>query len=424
MSPLTANAAQANHDEVGCANQVAGTRMDRPQIAILGGGIGGLAAAAFLHRAGLPSTVYEQASEMRAVGAGLVVAPNAARLLRRLGVLDDFAQRAVQLEVGWEFRRWRDGTVLSAEDLSSACERLYGEQTYTAHRADVLDAIGSAVATGTVRLSSRCVDLTIEDGHPRLQFADGETAEPDVLIGADGIHSVVRNTIADPAPATYSGISAFRGLVPAERAPAFARRNAQTLWIGPGHHLVHYPVSAGRLVNLVAFAPAGDYSVESWTATATVQEFLAEFAGWDDRLVDLIRAAGTPGRWALLDRAPLQRWSAGNVTLLGDAAHPMFPFFAQGAAQAIEDAAVLARCLADDPDDPARALRRYESIRIPRTTRLQEVSHARSHINHLPDGPEQEARDSSFANADPLVANAWIYDYDPDKAMYATVGAR
>jgi len=361
---------------------------------------------------------------MGEVGAGLVVAPNAARLLRRLGVLDDFAQRAVQLEVGWEFRRWRDGAVLSAEDLGSACERLYGEQTYTAHRADLLDAIGSAVPTGAVRLGSRCVDLTIDDGRPRLQFADGGTAEPDILIGADGVHSVVRNVVADPAPATYSGICAFRALVPAQRAPAFARRNAQTLWIGPGHHLVHYPVSAGGFVNLVAFAPAGDYSVESWTATGTVQEFLAEFVGWDDRLVDLIRAAGTPGRWALLDRAPLQQWSAGNLTLLGDAAHPMFPFFAQGAAQAIEDAAVLARCLADDLDAPARALRRYESLRIPRTTRLQQLSHARSHINHLPDGPEQQARDSSFADADPLVANAWIYDYDVDQAMNLAVGAR
>jgi len=395
-----------------------------PRIAILGGGIGGLATAAFLHRAGLSSTVYEQASEMREVGAGVVVAPNAARLLRRLGVLDDFEQRAVQLDVGWEFRRWRDGTVLSAEDLASACERLYGEQTYTAHRADLLDVIGSAVPAGTVRLGSRCVGVTIDDGRPRARFADGATAEPDILIGADGVHSVARNAVADPAPPTYSGICAFRGLVPAEGAPSLARRNAQTLWIGPGHHLVHYPVSDGRFVNLVAFAPAGDYSVESWTATATVQEFLAEFAGWDDRLLDLIRAAGTPGRWALLDRAPLQRWSAGNVTLLGDAAHPMFPFFAQGAAQAIEDAAVLARCIADDPDEPARALRRYESLRIPRTSRLQEVSHARSLINHLPDGPEQEARDSSFADADPLVANAWIYDYDPEKALSATVGVR
>jgi salicylate hydroxylase len=144
-----------------------------------------------------------------------------------------------------------------------------------------------------------------------------------------------------------------------------------------------------------------------------VEEFLAEFAGWDQRLNDLIARAGTPGRWALLDREPLTRWSRGPITLLGDAAHPMFPFFAQGAAQAIEDAAVLARCLTADIGAPSRALRRYESLRIGRTTRLQQISHARAHINHLPDGAEQEARDRSLADGDPLTANAWIYAYDP-----------
>jgi len=385
-----------------------------PRIAIVGAGIGGLAAAAFLGRAGLRCTVYEQAAELQEVGAGIVVAPNAARLLRRLGVMDAFQRHAVRLDVGWEFRRWRDGTVLSAEDLGVACERLYGEHTYTAHRADLLSVIRRAVPAGTVRLGKRCTSISAGGTRPSLRFADGDVAEADVLIGADGIHSVTRDELVSPSPAAYSGVCAFRALVPARHAPAFARRPAQTLWIGPGHHLVHYPVSSGRLVNLVAFAPAGDYRVESWTATATVAEFLAEFRGWDDRLAGLIRAAGTPGRWALLDRAPLRWWSRGHVTLLGDAAHPMFPFFAQGAAQAIEDAAVLARCLAQDSADPAAALRRYEALRIPRTTRLQQVSHTRAHVNHLPDGPEQKARDDALASADPLVANGWIYGYDPD----------
>ena len=395
-------------------------------IAIIGGGIGGLAAAAFLHRAGLPATVYEQASQLGEVGAGVVVAPNAARLLRALGVLDAFAERAVPLETGWEFRRWQDGSVLSAEDLATKCERMYGERTYTAHRADLLDAVRRAVPAASVRLGKRCValDTALDNGAPRhtphntlrhtLRFADGETAEADVVIGADGIHSMVRAALTEPVPPAYSGLCAFRALVPAADAPAFARRPAQVLWVGPGHHLVHYPVSAGKFVNLVAFAPAGNYTTESWTATATVNELLAEFAGWDERLVALIGAAGTPGRWALLDRAPLAGWSRGTVTLLGDAAHPMFPFFAQGAAQAIEDAAVLARCLAADPDDPAAALRRYQSLRIPRTTRLQEVSHARAHVNHLPDGPEQLARDAAFSGVDPLAASGWIYAYDAD----------
>jgi len=416
-------AQRARRAEWSVGKDVAGSAGGDPKIAIVGGGIGGLAAAAFLGQAGFSPVVYEQAPALKEIGAGLVVAPNAARLIRRLGVMDVFTQRAVRLEVGWEFRRWTDGTVLSAEDLAVACAQLYGEHTYTAHRADLLDVIKLAVPDAAVRLGKRCTGVEIHEAGPVLRFDDGESAEPDIVIGADGMHSVTRGAVTEPSPATYSGICAFRALVPSDSAPSFARRNAQTLWIGPGHHLVHYPVSAGRFVNLVAFAPAGDYSVESWTATATVEEFLAEFEGWDHRLVDLIRAAETPGRWALLDRAPLRQWSKGPVTLLGAAAHPMFPFFAQGAAQAIEDAALLARCLAENNAEPARALRRYEGLRIPRTARIQEVSHSRAYLNHLPDGPEQQARDERFTGADPLKANAWIYGYDPDAALAAAAAA-
>lgn len=288
------------------------------RVAIVGGGLGGLATAAFLHQAGVQAVVYEQARELREVGAGIMVPPNAARMLRRLGVLDTFSERAVQLDIGWEFRRWRDGTVLSAQDLTAKSARLYGEHTYTVHRADLLEAVKSAV-----------------------------------------------------------------------------------------------PVSGGELVNVVAIAPAGDYATESWKATATVEEFLAEFDGWDGRLTSLIKVARTPGRWALLIRQPLPRWTWGPVTLLGDAAHPMLPFLGQGAAQAFEDAAMLATCLANGKVDPAGALRRYESARIDRASRVQQGSHARADFNHLPDGPEQRDRDTALRAADPLAANAWIYAHDP-----------
>jgi salicylate hydroxylase len=151
-----------------------------------------------------------------------------------------------------------------------------------------------------------------------------------------------------------------------------------------------------------------------------VAEFLAEFAGWDSRVTELIRAAQTPGRWALLDRAPLTHWSTRRATLLGDAAHPMFPFYAQGAAQAIEDAACLAVCLAAQWDDPEQALKRYESVRIERTTRIQQLSHGRAASNHLPDGPRQRARDIDLTHADPLICNGWIYSYDAEAAAAAT----
>ncbi|CAM5741249.1 Monooxygenase OS=Streptomyces alboniger OX=132473 GN=CP975_04765 PE=4 SV=1 [Streptomyces alboniger] len=391
------------------------TQAPGPRIAIIGGGIGGLAAAAFLRRAGLTATVYEQAPALGEVGAGLVVAPNAVRLLRRLGVVERLLRRAVPLDWGWEFRRWADGSVLSVEKLSGVCERLYGEGTYVVHRADLLDTVKSAVPGDWIRLGTRCTSIDESPQGVRLSFADGSRVEADVVIGADGVHSVVRGTVAEPAPPEYSGICAFRTIVPADAAPDFALRPAQTLWLGPGRHFVHYPINGGREVNVVAFAPAGNYTDESWSATATIEDFQAEFAGWDPRVTDLIAAGGVPGRWAMLDRAPLRHWSRGRATLLGDAAHPMFPFFAQGAAQSIEDAAVLARCLAQSVDDPEQALKSYEAVRIERTTRLQQISHARRDINHLPDGPEQQARDTALAGSDPLVANGWIYGYDAEE---------
>jgi len=385
-----------------------------PRIAIVGGGIGGVAAAAFLRRAGLTATVYEQASALTEVGAGLVMAPNAVRLLRLLGVMDRFLRSAVVLDRGWEFRRWENGRVLSVEQLSGVCERLYGEHTYVIHRADLLDTVKAAVPGEWIRLNKRCTAVDAGADVVLLHFADGSRAEAEVVIGADGIHSVIRDAVTEPTPPQFSGVCAFRTTVPARAAPAFALRRAQTLWLGPGRHFVHYPISGGRAVNVVAFAPAGTYQDESWSATATVERFRAEFAGWDPRVTDLITAGAAPGRWALLDRAPLRHWSLGKVTLLGDAAHPMFPFFAQGAAQAIEDAAVLARCLRASTDDPDQALKRYEAARTDRTTRLQQISHARRDTNHLPDGPEQRARDAALVSSDPLVRNGWIYGYDAE----------
>ncbi|WP_029256912.1 FAD-dependent monooxygenase [Rhodococcus erythropolis] len=386
---------------------------EKIDIAIVGGGIGGLAAAAFLRAEGFAPVVYEQASALTEIGAGLVIAPNAGRQLRRLGVFDHLINRGVRLDVGWEFRRWKDGSVLSSENLETACRELYGEHTYTAHRADLLAALKSAVPESTVRLGMKCTSTDFDGDQAVLTFASGEEVRPGLVIGADGVHSVVRRSVVGNVPARESGICAFRALIPQSRAPEFATRPAQTLWVGPDHHLVHYPVSGGEFVNLVAFAPSSASNVESWTATATTEELAAEFAGWDPRLLSLIEASDTPGRWALLDREPLDTWNRGHATLLGDAAHPMFPFFAQGAAQAIEDAAVLALCLADTSTDVATALFTYEQIRRPRTTRLQEISHGRSLVNHLPDGEQQEARDHAFSALDPLTDNGWIYGYDP-----------
>jgi salicylate hydroxylase len=387
------------------------------RIAIVGGGLGGLAAALFLRRAGLEATIYEQALELREVGAGIVVSPNMVRALDKLGLAHQLPEFAVRLEAAWEFRRWEDGRVLFVQPMGEQCERLYGAHCYVAHRADLLTLLQQALPPQQLRSDQRCVEVTQHDDEVVLGFVsrDGarSDATADVLIGADGIHSTVQSAVAPKVDARFSGLCAFRCLVPADKAPAMALRPVQSLWLGPGRHFVHYPIRGGSLVNVVAIVPAGAWRIESWNADGEVSDLSAEFSGWDDRVQQLIVSAGSTKRWALYDRHPLERWSIGRVALLGDAAHAMQPFFAQGAAQATEDALVLAACLrgADRASVP-HALQRYEQIRQPRASQVQLMSRGREVRNHLPDGPEQQQRDAGFASGDPLRQSAWLYGHD------------
>jgi salicylate hydroxylase len=384
------------------------------RVAIVGGGLGGLAAALFLRKAGIEATVYEQSAELREVGAGIVVSPNMVRPLERLGLSGALERIAVRLEAAWEFRRWQDGRVLFVQPMGEECLRLYGAHCYVAHRADLLKVFLSNFPESALRLGHRCIDVSPE-GELVLENTRMKT---DIVIGADGIHSIVRERIAPKVEARFSGLCAFRCLVPATRAPEMARRPVQTLWLGPGHHFVHYPVSAGRLVNVVAIGPAGDWRTESWTAEGKVEDMAREFAGWDPRVQQLISSATDTRRWALYDRAPLERWTQGRLTLLGDAAHAMLPFFGQGAAQAIEDAEALAACLREaSPGSAAQALARYEQMRRPRANEVLLMSRGREIRNHLPDGPEQERRDAGLARGDPLRASAWLYGHGHESAQ-------
>lgn len=392
-------------------------------IAVVGGGLGGLAAALFLRRAGVQATVYEQATQLRETGAGIVVPPNMVRLLAELGLAETVRRVAVQLDAAWEFRRWQDGRVLFVQAMGDACEKLYGAHCFVAHRADLLTVLQDALGAASLRLNHRCAGVQPQGDAVDIHFErrDGgrsteSTKRFDAVIGADGIHSAVRKFIAPEAQARFSGLCAFRCLVPADAAPPMALRPVQTLWLGPGRHLVHYPISAGRLVNIVAIVPACDWQGESWTADGNVADLQQAFAGWDDnehRIQALLAAATETKRWALVDRTPLPRWTEGRVSLLGDAAHAMLPFFAQGAAQAIEDAAVLADCLSGVPSAQVpQALQRYEARRRPRASQVQLMSRGREIRNHLPDGPEQIERDAGFAQGDPLRQSAWLYGHD------------
>jgi salicylate hydroxylase len=391
--------------------------MAATKIAIVGAGLGGLAAALFLRRAGLNVVVYEQSTALHEIGAGIVVPPNMVRLLRRLDLANKLHEFAVRLEFAWEYRRWQDGRVLSATPMGERCELMYGTPCYVAHRADLREFFRRALPDEAVRFDHRCIGVKQDKKGVGLEFVSASgrmlQAEADAAIGADGIHSVIRDFVTAQKEPRFSGLCAFRCLVPAERAPEMALRPVHTLWLGPGRHFVHYPISAGRLVNIVAMAPAGDWRSESWTADGEISDLTREFERWDERVHQLIVSATQTKRWTLFDRAPLEQWTAGRVALLGDAAHAMLPFLAQGAAQGVEDAVTLADCLKSaESDTVERALKRYEELRRPRANHVLLMSRGREIQNHFPDGPEQERRDEALAAADPLKQIAWLYGHE------------
>jgi salicylate hydroxylase len=265
-----------------------------------------------------------------------------------------------------------------------------------------------------VHLDHRLIGLADHGEAVEAWFDNGERIRPDVLLGADGIHSAVRGALFGEKEPQFAGCVAYRGLVPAERVADLGLERGSQSWLGPGAHLVHYFVSRGRLLNFVGWTEHDIWNREDWTDRATIARALAAFASWHPQIRHIIAAAETCFIWALFDRDPLPRWSEGRATLLGDACHPMYPFMAQGAAQAIEDGACLAACLAAADRDVPAMLRRYEATRLPRVTRLQQLSRANKTRYHLPDGPEQEARDADYATRGDRTPQSlqWLFGFD------------
>ncbi len=384
------------------------------RIIVIGAGIGGLAAALTLRRSGFDVQVFEQAAQLREIGAGVQLSPNATRILHRLGLeapLRRFGVRPLAVII----RRWDDARVLARQPLADACERDFGAPYYHFHRAELLDVLAAAVPADVLHLDHRCVGLTQREDRVDVRFHNGATVDAHVVVGADGIHSIVRKAILGPESPRFSGHVAYRGLVPAAQVRHLGLELTASSWWGPCHHFVHYFVGAGaRYLNWVAATP-GEWRIESWTARGEVSDALGEFTGWHPQVRAIIESADSTSRSALYDRDPLPQWSVGRVTLMGDAAHAMLPYMAQGAVQAIEDAAVLARCLehAATHDLPA-ALRRYERLRMPRASRCQEGSRRNGVMYHLPDGDDQRDRDANLESVTtaPLPQNAWLYGHD------------
>jgi salicylate hydroxylase len=384
------------------------------KIAVIGGGIGGLAAALSLRQAGFEVNVYEQASRLTQIGGGINMGPNAVRILRRLGLTAGLDRDGVR-PLFTHQRRWQDGRTLQRAPLNPLCEELYGAPHITIHRADLLAVIASGFPAERIYLGHRLAGLEDKADRVDAWFENGARITVDILVGADGIHSAVRAALFGEEDPVFAGCVAYRGLVAAQRIVDLGLETGNQSWVGPGAHLVHYPVSCGRLLNFVGWTEHDEWNREDWTDLATVERALAAFEGWHPQVRRIIAAADTCFIWALFDRDPLARWSVGRTTLLGDACHPMYPFMGQGAAQAIEDGATLTSCLvAGGNVDPAENLRRYERVRLPRVTRLQDMSRANKTRFHMRDGPAQQARDAEWARAGDRSPDAlrWLYAFD------------
>ena len=391
------------------------------EIAVVGAGIGGLTAAVALRQAGFDVHVYEQAPELTEVGGGINLGSNAARILYRLGFGDALDREAVR-PLTTHQRRWQDGRTLQRAILNPRCEELYGAPHLNVHRADLLSIIATGFPSERIHLGHRLVGLADKGDRTEAWFENGVRISVDVLVGADGIHSAVRAALLGEEAPRFAGCVAYRGLVPVERIADLGLEIGSQSWVGPGGHFVHYFVSRGRLLNFVGWTEHDTWSREDWTDRATIARALSAFEGWHPQIPRIIAAADTCFVWALFDREPLPRWSIARTTMLGDACHPMYPFMAQGAAQAIEDGATLAACLVAGTEDPAAALQRYERLRRPRVTQLQAMSRANKARFHLPDGPEQEARDAEWARAGDRSPEAlrWLYEFDASAIETAT----
>jgi salicylate hydroxylase len=383
------------------------------RISVIGGGIGGLAAALQLLKAGLDVHVYEQAERIGEIGAGIQISPNASRLLLRLNLGTAMDRVGIRPHAVHQ-RRWDDGRTLQLAPIGPEVEATFGAPYYHFHRGDLVSLLAEALAQERLHVGHKLVALDQNRESVIARFDNGATAEADLLVGADGIHSRVRGLVFGPEKPRFTGCVAWRALVPAERIRHLEVETVSHNWMGPGGHVVHYWVSAGRMMNVVCVVEHGDWTKESWTDKGEVSDVLARYEGWHPTVRGLISAFPETFIWALHDRAELPRWSAGRVALLGDACHPMLPMMAQGAAQAIEDGAALASLLKAMPDDIAGALARYEALRKPRATRLQQASAANRTRFHLPDGDAQRARDEALATSgDRSIANiGWLYAHD------------
>ncbi len=388
--------------------------MTKYKIIIAGAGIGGLTAGASLLQAGHDVTIFEQASDLSEIGAGLQLSANATHVLQNLGLGSALAEVGVR-PGAYVFRLHDTGEEIHRFALSDEHEKLHGAPYYQVHRADVHTLLAAKVRElkrDAIRLNCKGTGFEESSDGVRLRLADGTAVRGDLLIGADGLKSVICQQLNGNIPATYTGDAAWRITVPVERLPQNLMEQVMMVWMGPGRHVVAYYLRAGAVLNFVGLVETDEVSEESWTAKFPWERFKADFQGWHADVQTIIDAADREGcyRWSLHYRPTIRNWTTRRAALLGDAVHPTLPYLAQGACMAIEDGAVLARTL-DQAESIADALQLYQRNRVDRTVRIVNQSTANRTLFHLRTVDEIRA---SFANRDEGAdRNAWLYSYNP-----------
>ena len=387
------------------------------RVGVIGGGIGGVALTGALAQRGVEVKVFERAAAFGEVGAGIQMTPNAAKVLRGLGLADEL-RRASFLPQAIVGRNWATARELFRTPLIEDCPKLYGADFYHVHRADLHAMLASLVPDGAAVLSTACTGVRNEADTAVATFADGSEYEADLIVGADGVRSAVRSALFGSDAPRFTGHMCYRAVVPfPDRRPEFVSPDS-SFWMGPNGHVVTYYVRSGAAVNIVAVSETANWVEESWNAPSSREELLNAFRGWHPNLIQLFERTASVFKWGLFDRDPMQSWSVGRVALLGDSAHPMLPFLSQGAAMAIEDGYVLAAALAGHGLDVASALRDYQAERLPRTSRVQLESRERGRTYHLPSRLAQVRRDAMYRvqsllnpHSSGIKAN-WVYEYD------------